>query len=91
MTELRPYQNDVVADFEHTVVSRKKAAPSTIDALIYELRTHGIAQLLNPRCRCRLSDLSTEQTRDLLASLMRLRSRCPKVTDELILSLGDLL
>ena len=67
----------------------RRAAQSTFDALVWELRTHGIAQLAKPNCQRRLSDLSTKQGRELIAALLRLRPRYPAITDELILQLGD--
>jgi hypothetical protein len=72
-------------------VGGARAAKSTYDALVYELRTYGIAQLEKPNCRGRLGDLSTQQVRDLIAALMRLRPNYPAITDELILKLGDCL
>jgi hypothetical protein len=65
------------------------AAQSTYDALLWELREQGIAQLEKPECRRRLSELSTKQLRDLIAALVRLRAKWPKITDELIGVLGD--
>ena len=65
------------------------AARGTCDALLYELRTYGVAQLSNPSCRRRLADLSTNQMRDLIESLLRLRSQYAAITDELIGVLGD--
>jgi hypothetical protein len=69
----------------------ERAAQSTCDALLYELRTYGVPQLAKPNCRGRLSDLSTEQLRELLAALMRLRPKYPAITDELIMKIGDCL
>jgi hypothetical protein len=63
----------------------------TLDALIYELRTHGLPQLGKANCRRRLGDLSTRQMRELIASLMRLRPKYSAITNELILKLGDYL
>jgi hypothetical protein len=67
----------------------RQAAQSTIDALVYELRTNGSDQLVKPNCRARLSYLSTKQGRELIAALLRLRPSYPAVADELILKLGD--
>lgn len=66
-----------------------EAPRTTCDALLYELRTHGITQLSNPSCLLRLGDLSTDQIRDLIASLLRLQPQHAAITDELILKLGD--
>jgi hypothetical protein len=64
---------------------------ATYDAVLWELRTYGLAQLANENCRRRLSDLSTKQLRELIAALMRLRSQYLTINDELLLKLGDLL
>jgi hypothetical protein len=69
---------------------RRRGAPqSTYDAVLHELRTYGISQFAKPDCRRRLFDLSTEQVRELIAALMRLRPRYPAITDDLLLKLGD--
>jgi hypothetical protein len=69
---------------------RRHGAPqSTFDALLYELRTHGISQFANPNCRRRLADLSSHQVRELIAALMRLRPKYSAITDDLLLKLGD--
>jgi hypothetical protein len=70
-------------------MSIRRAAQSTCYALLYELRTCGASQLKNPRCQSRLADCSTDQVRELLASLMRIRSKHPAITDELLLKLGE--
>jgi hypothetical protein len=56
---------------------------------LYELRTHGLAQLNESNCRRHLFDLTTDQVRELIAALMRLRSAYPTITDELLLKLAD--
>src|SRR5262249_41015427 len=73
-------------------VTQPPAAPrSTFDALVLELRTHGLPQLSNTSCRRRLGKLSTEQVRELIAALMRLRPEYSALTEELILKLGNCL
>ena len=67
------------------------ASRSTYDAVLWELRTNGLAQLAKENCRRRLSDLSTKQLRELIAALVRLRSQYSMINDELLLKLGDLL
>jgi len=67
------------------------ASRSTYDAVLWELRTCGVVQLNKENCRRRLSDLSTNQLRELIAALMRLRPRYSMINDELLLKLGDLL
>ncbi len=89
-----PDNSDEMSLFElwHTLNDprrRKAAAQSTYDALLYELRTFGVAQLAKPNCRSRLSDLSTQQLRELIAALIRLKPEYPAITDDLLLKLGD--
>jgi hypothetical protein len=62
----------------------KEAAPTTVEALMYELREDGIAALRVPNCRRRLGDLSPQQVKQVLSRLLALRPRYPKITDELI-------
>jgi hypothetical protein len=69
---------------------RGRPAPqATIDALVYELRTHGLTALEHPSCLRRLSAVSTVQLRDVIARLIRLRPKYPAVTDDLLLKLGE--
>ena len=63
------------------------APRATVEALLYELRTHGLIALKNPNCRQRLADLSDMQLRSVLAALIRLRARYVAVTDELLIAL----
>jgi hypothetical protein len=65
------------------------AARSTFDACLFELREYGIKQLANPICRRRLADLSSKQMAELLNALVRLRSRYPNITDDLLFELGE--
>jgi hypothetical protein len=65
-----------------------QAPETTYNAVVYELRTHGAAQLRKPDCQRRLSDLSAAQVKALIASLHRKRSEYPKITDELLASLA---
>jgi hypothetical protein len=67
------------------------AAQSIVDAVIYELRTHGVAQLAKPATRARLADLNSAQLRDVIAALIRLQPKYPTITDDLLLKLGGLL
>ena len=68
---------------------RDHAAASVIEAVVYELRTHGLAQLKNPHCRRRLGELSPEQMCEVLARLIKLRPQYPKIDDELLLQLEE--
>lgn len=71
---------------------RRRPTPrSTIDALVYELRTDGMAALQRPHCLGRLSDVSPDDLRGVIASLIQLRSKYPSITDALLLKLGGLL
>jgi len=65
------------------------AAPTTVQALMYELRTDGVKALGRPNCQRRLGDLSTIQVREIIERLTRLRARYPAITDELLLTLTD--
>jgi hypothetical protein len=49
------------------------AAPTTVEALMYSLRSRGTAALLEPDCRRRLSELSAEQTRAVAVRLQNLK------------------
>jgi hypothetical protein len=63
----------------------------TLEALVYEPRTHGLAALEHPNCLRRLDDVSTTQLREVLARLIKLRPGHPAITDDLLLKLGGLL
>ena len=69
--------------------ARQRAAQSTVDALMYELRTLGLAALAGRNCRRRLAELSTEQLRDMIGRLIKQRGRYSAITDALLLRLGD--
>jgi hypothetical protein len=65
------------------------AAPATVEAVMYELRSDGRAALKAPNCRRRLSELSREQFDEVIARLIKIRGRsyCPGSTDDLFLAL----
>jgi hypothetical protein len=69
----------------------RKAPQATIDALVYELRTYGIAGLRNEVCLGRLETLSSDQMQDLIRSLSRLKIAYPAITEELLIKLGECL
>jgi hypothetical protein len=73
----------------HSPQADPRAARSTFDACLFELREHGIKQLANPSCRRRLADLSSKQVAELLTVLVRLRPRYPNITDDLLFELGE--
>jgi hypothetical protein len=100
MTKLPPWQQippdpeELQRDYETAL--RKKleqhgAAPATVEAVLYELRTYGIATLAGPNCRRRLADLSTSQLYEVINRLVRLRPTHPAITDELLFQLSELL
>lgn len=70
---------------------RDQAANSTIEALMFSLRERGAAALSEPACLDRLADLSSDQTREVIKRLIALRPSYPKITDELLFKLGELL
>ena len=65
------------------------AAPTTVEALMYELRTDGVRALATRNCQRWLCDLSTDQVREVIERLTRLRARYPAITDELLVALAD--
>jgi hypothetical protein len=76
-------------EINHAARERYNGAPeSTFNACVYELRTHGLAQLAKPDCQRQLSDLSAAQVKAVIASLHRKRGEYPKVTDELLTALA---
>ena len=70
---------------------RLDAPQATVEALVYELRTNGLAALNHPNCRRRLDDVSTAQLRQVLARLIKLRPKHLAITYDLLLMLGGLL
>ena len=77
---------------DHRDVDGGGGAPqATVDALLFELRENGFAQLEKPTCLRRLADLSTAQLREINGALVRLKPRYQKITQELIaISRGQL-
>jgi hypothetical protein len=67
-----------------------EAPEATYHAVVYELRTHGLAQLKQANCQRRLSDLSAAQVKAVIASLQQWRGQYPKVTDELLATLATI-
>ena len=66
------------------------AVASTVEALMYELRTYGLAALAGANCRRRLSELSQAQLGEVIGRLMKLRPRYPAITDQLLFQLAEL-
>jgi hypothetical protein len=50
------------------------AAPSTVEALMFSLRSRGTAALSEHDCRRRLSELSAEQMLEVAVRLQKLKS-----------------
>jgi hypothetical protein len=74
-----------------SIAKRRKefgAAPSTVEAVMYELRTYGIAAMAGQNCKRRLSELSPDQLVEVIGRLMNLRPKYPAITDQLIYVLG---
>jgi hypothetical protein len=73
--------------------AREGAAPTTVEALMYQLRAYGLAALAGPHCRRRLAELSPTQIADLIKRLIYYRKtypgRDPGITDELLFRLGE--
>jgi transposase len=72
------------------IIPFRGASPSTVEALMYELRESGLDAVKAPNCRRRLGELSREQIKEVLTRLIKRRPRHPKITDELLLRIEDL-
>jgi hypothetical protein len=67
-----------------------EAPEATYNAVVYELRTHGLPQLSNENCQRRLADLSAAQLKNLMASLQQRRGQYLNVCDELLTTLATI-
>lgn len=67
------------------------AAPSIVEALMYELRTYGLAALAGPNCKRRLNELSKDQAAEVIVRLNDMRSKYPAITNDLLVQVGELL
>ena len=67
------------------------AKPSTVEAAMYSLRERGAVALTEPDCQRRLSELSPKQVREVIERLIKLRPRYPKIDDEVIATVQELL
>lgn len=79
-------------DYEATMRRHREqygAPKDTVEALMFELRTYGLAALAGANCQRRLADLSSSQVREVIGRLIRLRPDYPAITDELIFQLGE--
>jgi hypothetical protein len=68
-----------------------RAARSTVEALVFELRKHGIGQLQNSHSQNRLADLSDAQLQEVIDRLIKFSAIYPAITAELITGLEGLL
>ena len=65
------------------------AAQSTVDALMYELREHGVDRLNKADTRRRVADLSATQVRQIIERLKKLQPQYPNITEELLEALRE--
>jgi hypothetical protein len=65
------------------------AAELTVDALMFALRSRGVAAFEEPVTQERLGALSKDQIGVVAVRLDRLRAKYPKVCDRLIVKLGE--
>jgi hypothetical protein len=72
-------------DHENKNIGR--APQSTVEALMYELRTYGTEALKRKTCQRRLSELTDKQLADVISRLMNLRSQYSAITDRLLTTL----
>jgi hypothetical protein len=72
-----------------TPTKTDEAAKSTVEALMYVLRTFGLAALAGPNCRRRLGELTEGQLGEVIERLIAMRTRYPAITDELLFQLGE--
>jgi hypothetical protein len=91
----RLLDDDVTFDQVYRAVNRRDDAdPSTIEAVAYALRTHGETALSEESTQARLAEFSLSQIDELIARLDRARAsegEPAKITDDLLLKLGELL
>jgi hypothetical protein len=83
---------ELQAMIDASLCKRRKefgAAPSTVEAVMYELRTYGVAALAGANCQRRLSELSPDQLVEVIQRLMNLRPKYPAITDQLIFILAE--
>jgi hypothetical protein len=65
------------------------APETTVDAVIFALRSRGMAALNEPITKQRLSELSKPQLAEVGVRLHRLRAKYPTITDQVIIKIGD--
>ena len=67
----------------------KRAAASTIEALMFSLRERGAAALSEKVTQSRLAELSTDQIHIVIERLVAAQSRYPAIDDELLFLLSE--
>jgi len=67
----------------------KRAAASTVEALMYSLRERGAAALSEKPTQRRLAELCTDQIRIVIERLIAARARYRAIDDELLFLLGE--
>jgi hypothetical protein len=75
----------------HQINRRAEAARSTVEALMYQLRMHGLRAIGAASCQARLTELSEAQLRDVITRLICMRAHYPAVTNDLLSALVELL
>jgi hypothetical protein len=87
--KIKNFPTASVGEFVSLYDVRRKmgAAPSTVEAVMYELRTHGTEALKRDNCQRRLSELNDRQLADVIRRLMKLRSQYSAITDKLLAQL----
>jgi hypothetical protein len=87
-----PSKYEVQVEYDAATRRRSErfgAASTTVEALMHELRTLGLAALAGSNCRRRLAEVNREQLHEIIRRLMCLRPRYPAITDELLFQLGE--
>jgi len=64
------------------------AAPTTVEAAMYQLREAGVGALRDPSCQRRLGEMSNGQLKEVIGRLKALQSRYPRITREVIAAIA---
>jgi hypothetical protein len=67
-----------------------RVAESTVQAVAYALRQHGMRRLNDPWLTVRLAEFSDAQITELIAALQRMQPRYPAITNEIIAEITKL-
>ena len=68
-----------------------RLAESALEAIAYALREHGSEALQHGRTRDRIAELSNSQLESVITRMSRMRGQYPKLTEDLLLALAELL